>query len=243
MCPSQTATLYHFGLGQRIAGRTHFCIHPQPEVEQAVRIGGTKQVKFDRIHELKPDLIVAEKEENTPEMVEELARDYPVYVTDVRDLPSALKMMRDLGQITGLADAGVELAQKVESGLQTVTRLPKPLSCAYLIWRKPWMAAGSDTFIHTMLQQCGLHNVASEWQGRYPEFDLQALSQAAPDIVLLSSEPFPFAEKHLREIATVLPDAKLRLVDGEMFSWYGSHLLEAPSYLNALIEDLAGQGQ
>lgn len=238
LCPSQTATLFHFGLGSRIAGRTRFCIHPKPEIEQAVRIGGTKQVNYERIKEIQPDLIIAEKEENTLEMVEELSKEYPVYVTDVRGLPSALKMMRDLGQITGKPESGQLLADTVESRLKTVAPLTSAPSCAYLIWRKPWMAAGSDTFINAMLQQCGLRNIALDWEGRYPEFDLERLADTAPEIVLLSSEPFPFAEKHIQEIASVLPQAKVRLVDGEMFSWYGSHLLHVPDYLAQLLSEI-----
>jgi ABC-type Fe3+-hydroxamate transport system substrate-binding protein len=171
-------------------------------------------------------------------MVEELSREYPVYVTDVRDLPSALKMIRDLGTITGNHKLGLQLTVNIENELKTVVPLHPARRCAYLIWRKPWMAVGADTFINSMLEQCGLINIAADWSGRYPEFDLKALVDANPEIVLLSSEPFPFEEKHLLEISEALPLAKVILVDGEMFSWYGSHLLKAPPYLNDLLNRL-----
>lgn len=158
LCPSQTATLYDLGLGNKVVGRTHFCIHPSELVEGAVKVGGTKQLKMDRVHELKPDLIIAEKEENTKELVEALQEHYPIYVTDVHDIPSCLEMIKDLGKITGVPEKGKEMAAEVEKGLQAVERTSQPLRCLYFIWRKPWMAAGKGTFIDSVLDLCGLSN-------------------------------------------------------------------------------------
>lgn len=238
LCPSQTATLFHLGLGARIVGRTNFCLHPQPEIDGITRVGGTKKLRFEAVAALEPDLIIAEKEENTPEMVAALAANYPVYVTEVQHLSAALRMIRDLGEITGKLAEGQALAKAVAASLAGLKPLQPGCKCAYLIWRKPWMAAGQDTFIEAMLQLCGLQNIALQWEGRYPEFDLTALVQAKPDVILLSSEPFPFATSHCEEIQAALPQAKVKLVDGEMFSWYGSHLLQSAKYLQDLLSNL-----
>lgn len=235
LCPSQTSTLFYLGLDSRIVGRTNFCIHPEPQIAKVKKIGGTKKIRFQDLDNLEPDLIIAEKEENTPEMVASLAEKYPVYVTDVRDMSSSLQMIRDLGHITGKSEAGEQLAADVQQAFSGLLPLARPQRCAYLIWRKPWMAAGNDTFIHAMLTACGFENVAADWPGRYPEFSLDDLVATAPDCILLSSEPFPFAQAHLTEIAAILPKAKIRLVDGEMFSWYGNHMLKAPTYFQALL--------
>ncbi|MEM1000442.1 MAG: helical backbone metal receptor [Bacteroidota bacterium] len=237
LCPSQTATLFALGLGGKVVGRTRFCIHPQPEITTVERVGGTKAIKYERISRLAPDLIIGEKEENTPEMVAQLEREYPVYITDVRDLGSAEQMVRDLGRITGQPAAGAALAEAIQDGMASIRPLAPRPHCVYLIWRKPWMAAGADTFIDAVLQHCGFDNLARAWEGRYPEFRLDDLRQWAPRTVFLSSEPFPFAQKHREEIRAVLPEAEVRLVDGEMFSWYGSHMQAAPDYLNALLEN------
>lgn len=236
LCPSQTATLYDLGLGDRVVGLTHFCIHPQKEVDKAVKVGGTKQLKMERVHELKPDLIIAEKEENTKEMVEALDSDYPVYVTEVRDLKSSLKMIRDLGDITGQLEAGNALASEVEVAFKQVLPLTPELKCLYFIWRKPWMVAGQGTFIDSVLKLSGLSNMVDG--DRYPELSLDEIAKIAPDVVLLSSEPFPFAEKHILELSEVLPNTSFYLVDGEMFSWYGSRMRLAPAYLNNFLPKL-----
>lgn len=236
LCPSQTATLYDLGLGSRIVGRTHFCIHPGEQVENAVKVGGTKQLKMERVHELKPDLIIAEKEENTKEMVEALDADYPVYVTEVHDLKSSIQMIKDLGDITGRFEAGDTLATEVQAAFREVLPLTPKMKCLYFIWRKPWMVAGRGTFIDSVLQICGLSNLIED--DRYPELSLDEIGKIAPEVVLLSSEPFPFAKKHILELKEVLPNTSFYLVDGEMFSWYGSRMRLAPAYLNHFLTQL-----
>lgn len=233
LCPSQTRTLFDLGLEKRMVGRTYFCIHPAEKVAEVLRVGGTKQVKMERIREVQPDLIIAEKEENTREMVEALEQEYPVYVTDVHDRSSALQMVRDLGLITGMAEQGNALAGQIDEALGNITPLTPGQSCLYFIWRKPWMVAGKGTFIDAMLDLCGLENAIG--QARYPSLETADLQALDPDRILLSSEPYPFAEKHIQELQAYFPNAAFTLVDGEMFSWYGSQLLEAPAYLKQLL--------
>lgn len=241
LCPSQTELLFTLGLADRIVGRTHFCIHPSPAIEKVQAVGGTKNLKEDRILDLQPDLIICEKEENTPEMVAWLQARYPVYITDVRDLPSALRMIHDLADLTGTSAQGQQLIHHIQSQLQTIQPLQQSPSLLYFIWRKPWMVVGADTYIHAILQNWGANNLGATLQGRYPTIEPQDLASLKPEWILLSSEPFPFAQKHIAELKAIFPESKIQLVDGEMFSWYGSRMLEMPAYLNHLKKDLEAQ--
>jgi len=231
LVPSITELVLDLGLGERLVGRTKFCIHPAEQVSNVKIIGGTKNVRLAQIKELKPDLILANKEENVQNQVLELAEEFPVYISDVKDVNSALTMIEDLGEILQLNHSQfttevIEAAKKSEDhkiGLGTAL---------YVIWNNPIMAAGSDTFIHEMMKTAGFTNVILE--ARYPEVSEDALRALNPDVVLLSSEPFPFKEKHVAQFQTMLPTAKIRLVDGEMFSWYGSKMLKAYDYFQEL---------
>jgi len=236
LVPSQTELLYELGLGDRVVGITKFCVHPAEWFRNKTRVGGTKQLRPDAIAALRPDLIIGNKEENERLQIEQLAGQYPVWMSDVRDLDSALQMIRDVGRITNAEAKASAITQNIQSGFDAlaaaVAALPR-LRAAYFIWREPWMAAGSDTFIDEMLRLAGFENVFGHWP-RYPELSLEQLAEAGPDCVLLSSEPYPFKEKHLLEISRLCPNATVRLVDGELFSWYGSRLTHSPVYLGAL---------
>ncbi len=242
----------------QVVGITKFCIHPAAWFREKTRIGGTKDIRPEKIDALRPDLIIANKEENDREQVETLATRYPVWISDVKTLPDALTMIRSVGELIGRHPQAVALAAAIEKGFSGLATLhPDPIipseplpglttpsahqqvpirshspRTAYLIWRKPWMAAGGGTFIDDMLQRCGLNNILSD-QGRYPTIDPDTLAASNCELVLLSSEPYPFREKHIREVQTLLPNASVRLVDGELFSWYGSRLLHAPAYFAA----------
>jgi iron complex transport system substrate-binding protein len=234
LCPSLTETLLHFGLGERIVGRTHFCIHPADTVASILAVGGTKNLKEDRVLALQPDLVICEKEENTREMVEWLESRFPTYVTDVRDIPSAIEMIRCLGTITDCQAEGEALAAEVEAAFAGLPSYAGAPSVLYFIWRKPWMVAGQDTYIDALLQRLGLRNLAASFAGRYPALELEQLAGLSPDFVWLSSEPFPFKEQHIAELRGIFPGAEIRLVDGEMFSWYGCRMLAVPGYVKPM---------
>jgi ABC-type Fe3+-hydroxamate transport system substrate-binding protein len=238
LCPSQTETLFALGMGGQLVGRTRYCIHPAAGVRRITEVGGTKQLRLDAIRALQPDLVIAEKEENRREDVIELQRAYPVYVTDVRDVAGALRMIHSLGRICGAADAGERLAAQVEARWQRLQPLTPSRRAAYLVWRKPWMAAGGDTYINDVLARCGFRNAFATRSGRYPETTPEEIKQLAPDVVLLSSEPYPFKENHVREFANCLPQGKVLLVDGEASSWYGARMLPAADALQSLIDGL-----
>lgn len=232
LVPSQTELLYDLGLRDEVVGITKFCVHPEQWFRKKTRIGGTKQLHLDAIRALEPDLIIANKEENLQEQVYALMETCPVWVSDIHSLADALEMISSVGVITDREAAAARISgqimerfQTLQAALQEVT----PVRTAYFIWRDPWMVAGGDTFIHEMMKMCGLENVFARMP-RYPVVTPEELRAMDIRLVLLSSEPYPFREKHIDELRSLLPDARIRLADGEMFSWYGSRLLSAPGY-------------
>ena len=235
--PSQTELLFHLGLDKQLVGLTKFCIHPADKVKHKTMVGGTKTLNINQIHALRPDFILANKEENTRDQIEELQRHYAVHVTDVATLPESLSMIREVGKLIGKAQRAEELVQEIAVSLSTPFFQPS-LSVAYLIWRKPYMVAGGNTFIHAMLEQAGFWN-AFAGQNRYPEVSPDDLKKARPDLIFLSSEPYPFAEKHREELQPICPSTRVILVDGEVFSWYGSRLLQAADYFRSLHHQIA----
>lgn len=244
LVPSQTELLHALGLGTEVAGITKFCIHPVEWFRSKTRVGGTKQINFEKIAALQPDLIIANKEENEQAQIEMLMQDYPVWISDIKTLPDAYAMIRSVGEMTGCAEKAnaiaEEISERFENFRKRTAHFPKRKT-AYFIWKNPWMAAGGDTFIDHLLRECGMENVFSD-KGRYPEVTLEELSEKRPELVLLSSEPYPFKEKHIEEIRSVLPEATIRTVDGELFSWYGSRLLHAPAYFLELLGSIASAG-
>ncbi|MCG2613631.1 helical backbone metal receptor [Terrimonas sp. NA20] len=233
LVPSQTELLADLGLDEAVIGITKFCIHPEKWFRSKTRVGGTKTLDTARIHQLQPDLIIANKEENVKEQVEDLANSFPVWVSDVNDLEDALTMIREIGRITSTT----ETASKIIAGIrQSFSGLPLYASlrkAAYLIWKDPYMTVGNDTFIHSMLRAAGFENVFGD-QTRYPVVDVPGIQRSGCEYLFLSSEPYPFKQKHIDELQLQLPGVKIMLVDGEMFSWYGSRLLYAAEYFRRL---------
>jgi ABC-type Fe3+-hydroxamate transport system substrate-binding protein len=193
LVPSQTELLFDLGLGERVVGVTKFCIHPAEARKQATIIGGTKNFDFAKIEALKPDLIIGNKEENYREGIEQLATSYPVWLSDISNLPEALDMIRWVGFITGKKDAAEDIAADIANSFAALEPSEPSISVAYFIWRKPYMAAASGTFIDDMLRQAGFRNVFAPLS-RYPEITPAQLAAAAPQRIFLSTEPYPFAE-------------------------------------------------
>ena len=237
--PSQTELLFGLGLNEEIVGITKFCIHPAESVRAKNRVGGTKTLHLDQIHALRPDLIIANKEENTRDQIEELQRHYPVHVTDVITLPDALTMIRAVGTLVGKEQRAEKMTRQIASSLSSLSSLSSsPLSVAYFIWRKPYMVAADGTFIDAMLEAAGFQNAFAD-RSRYPEITPDDLRAANPDLIFLSSEPYPFGEKHVGELRVICPSARVLVVDGEVFSWYGSRLLRAGDYFRNLRTEIA----
>ena len=237
LVPSQTELLHYLGLEAETVGITKFCVHPQEWFRSKKRVGGTKTLHIEDIRQLQPDLIIAGKEENEQEQVEQLAQDHPIWVTDINNLDDALQMIDDIGGLTEKIAAARILINGIKEKFSSLTPLNSSLRTAYLIWRNPFMTVGGDSFINDMLARCGFQNIFVG-QNRYPQLQIAELQIAHCQLLFLSSEPYPFKQKHIDELATQLPDTKIMLVDGEMFSWYGSRLLKAVGYFKQLISSI-----
>ena len=233
LVPSQTELLFDLGLTQEVIGITKFCIHPSEWFHTKTRVGGTKQLKMDIIHQLQPDLIIANKEENVKEQIEELENYFPVWISNVNNLNDAYEMIQQVGMITNKEEAAHEMIVQINKKFAPLQTTEHKLKTAYLIWQQPYMTIGGDTFINAMLETAGFKNIFAN-EKRYPEVSIEQLRTMNPELLLLSSEPFPFKQKHIDELQLQLPGTKIILADGEMFSWYGSRLLLAPAYFNNL---------
>lgn len=236
LVPSQTELLYDLGLGERVVGITKFCVHPETWYKTKHRVGGTKKVDMDKVRALKPDLIIGNKEENERKDILALEKEFPVWMSDVRSLHHAAHMIMHVGAITGSEKKAEQIVRGIAQAFEGLKPMEQPLTAAYLIWREPFMVVGHGTFINDMLMRCGLQNVFDEGDARYPEVTPQELAESDPDIILLSSEPYPFKEKHIQELNMICPGTPVRIVDGELFSWYGSRLLRSPAYFSGILK-------
>lgn len=230
LVPSLTELLFTLQLEAEVKGITRFCVHPAAWKQQKAIIGGTKQVHLHQVQALQPDLVIASREENVKEQVEAIAAFAPVWVSDIGNLEQALEAITQLGVICHRQEAAAKLVRDITAGFsQPASPFSPTLSVAYLIWQNPYMTVGGDTFINDMMQHCGLSNAFGHTR-RYPAVTLEELAASDCKVVLLSSEPFPFREKHAEALQQQLPGKLIQLVNGEMFSWYGSRLVHAASY-------------
>ena len=238
LVPSQTELLVHLGLEAQLVGITKFCVHPAHLRTTKTIVGGTKQIHFDRIKQLQPDIILCNKEENTQDIVREAHTIAPVHVSDIRTITHTQTLIDQYGDLFEKRAEAQALNGQITTRLKQfriqIKARPR-YKVAYCIWKDPWMVAGNDTFINGLLEWNQLKNAFANHFGRYPEVELQDFKDV--DYILLSSEPYPFTEKHIAEIQEHT-HAKVLLVDGEYFSWYGSRLVKAFDYFKNLQEEL-----
>ena len=232
LVPSQTELLTYLKLEDSIAGITKFCVHPPHLKKDKKIVGGTKNVKIDKIKYLEPDLILCNKEENTEEIVLELEKIAPVHVSNILNLKDAFRLISEYGEIFQKNSEAESLVEKLGEEKQDLKQHLKTsgLRVAYVIWQNPWMVAGKNTFINDLLELNGWVNVVEDQVSRYPQMKINELKSLQPDIILLSSEPYPFLEKHVEELQESFKNAKVLWANGEYFSWYGSRLLLAFKY-------------
>ncbi|WML38101.1 helical backbone metal receptor [Neobacillus sp. OS1-2] len=243
ICPAITETLFALGLEKEIVGRTKYCIFPKGMVESIPIVGGTKEVNMETIRDLQPDLILAEKEENTKEIVLALEKVAPVFVSEVQKIDDSYRMIEALGLLMNREKAAEHLIASCKTSFPNPSCKQK-LNAAYVIWRKPYMVVGGTTYINDVLDTLGFQNPFATEESRYPMVTKEELTKANLDVLLLASEPFPFQVKHLAEFQSFLPNTKILLVDGEMF-WYGAKMVEAGLYLERLtkkIEEITSGG-
>jgi ABC-type Fe3+-hydroxamate transport system substrate-binding protein len=232
LVPSLTELVIDLGLSEQLEGRTRFCVRPEQVVKDIPIIGGTKNPRVDKILDMNPDFIIANKEENREEDVCELREKSSAHVeiTDISTIDEALNTIDRLGTLLNSEAKALKLAAEINKELH---RRPgkESLRTAYFIWKEPWMSAGSDTYIHDVLKHWNLENVFGHLK-RYPTVELEQLAAYEPEIIILSSEPYPFREKHIGPVQRVCPDARILLMDGQWFSWYGSRMLPSFAALN-----------
>lgn len=233
LVPSITELLYDLGLEKEISGITKFCVHPGHAKKDKPIIGGTKNFHIEKIETLAPDLIIANKEENLKSQVDALQTKFPVWISDVESFVSAMQLIQGVGAVTGKDKEAAKLIQAIETAFSTIPVSGKKYRVTYLIWQNPLMTIGGDTFIQVMLEKAGLENVFKE-KARYPEISVEDIRDSGTEILLLSSEPYPFGEKHVPYFQEALPGIKILLADGEMFSWYGSRMVAAAAYFKDL---------
>lgn len=235
LVPSITEALFDLGLTENeVIGRTKFCIHPKDKVKNVAIIGGTKNINIEKIKALNPDLILANKEENVKDQVETLMDDFKVMVTNVETIEDNYYLLKNLGKLFGKEERAQAFNLKIYDILHQA-KLDTPVKAAYLIWKNPYMTIGSDTFIHRILSELGFENIF-KGQTRYPQITTEDLADA--DLIMLSSEPFPFKEKHIEELRVLYPDKKIMIVDGEAFSWYGTHIAKCERYFKELLTEI-----
>ncbi len=235
LVPSQTELLYDLGLREEVVGITKFCIHPEEWFRSKTRVGGTKGVNFDKIHSLQPDLIIANKEENEAAQIKELQKKFPVWISDINTVDEALDMIKRIGIITERKSKAENIITEIKSGLKTQTIKHK--TALYFIWKDPYMVAANNTFINEMMKIACFINTADHL-ARYPVVTESEIKKLNPEYILLSSEPYPFKEKHAKEMKEIFPESKIILVDGEIFSWYGSRMKLAPEYFKRIQQHL-----
>ena len=239
LVPSLTEALFAFGLGERVAGVTRFCVEPREGVADKRKVGGTKNVDIAAVRALEPDLILANVEENTREDVEALeAAGLLVFLTYPRTVAGAIDELRLLAAMTGANDAAGPIVAGAEAGLrraEAANERRTPLRTFCPIWRNPWMTIGPDTYIHDVLRVCGAQNVYGTSRERYPKVKLvgqgpspdQDVASLAPEVVLLPDEPYRFGEKHIPEVIEALGDIRIYLVDGKCLCWYGPRIADS----------------
>lgn len=235
LVPSITEALFDLGLSEHeIVGRTKFCIHPKDKIKNVPIIGGTKNINIEKIKALQPDLILANKEENVREQVEALMGEFKVTVTNIETVEDNYYLLKNLGKLLGKEERAQLFNLKIYDILHHA-KLETKVKAAYLIWKNPYMTIGSDTFIHKILAEIGFENIFKD-KTRYPVITTEDLADT--DVIMLSSEPFPFKEKHIEELKSFYPDKKIMIVDGEAFSWYGTHIAKCENYFKELREEI-----
>lgn len=238
LVPSLTELICDLGLADHLVGRTGFCIHPRDTVRRIPKVGGTKDVNIARIRELQPSHLIVNIDENEKPTIDELARFVPhVIVTHPLAPRDNLDLYHLLGGIFGCTERAAELGLEFEHAYDDVITACRTLprqNVLYLIWRAPWMTVSRDTYISRTLALIGWDTLPAVAAARYPEIELDATLLTGADHILLSSEPYRFRERDVAALDKLLPPEarrKVRLIDGEMTSWYGSRAIQGLAYL------------
>jgi ABC-type Fe3+-hydroxamate transport system substrate-binding protein len=221
--PSLTEYLYSLGLEEEVLGITKFCVHPKKWFQTKQRVGGTKNISIEKTLALQPHVIIASKEENIEVQMLALAEHCTVILTNISTVENSFEQLTALANALKKQVEGQKIVQAIQQKIKEYTNTKKG-TALYCIWKDPYLFAGKDTYIHSMMQVCGYSNIVET--NRYPEINMGDIQKLAPQHLLLSSEPYPFAQKHIDELKHLLPNTNIELVDGELYSWYGSRIIK-----------------
>jgi len=238
LVPSITELLFDLGLDNEIIGITRYCIHPSEKTENKAIVGGTENIDLQKISELKPDIIFAAKEENTKNEIDKLAGSFNVFICDIKNYDEALNFIVEAGELVNKSKEAEKMCTDI---INRFEKIPHPLTLhhvAYLIWKDPFMTINKNTFINSMLEKSGYINVFADKPEQYPRISTEELQSSDPEMIFLASEPYPFEDKHIKELQKLLTDIEIKIVDGEIFSWYGSRMLHAPEYFEQLMQSI-----
>jgi ABC-type Fe3+-hydroxamate transport system substrate-binding protein len=244
LVPSLTEALFELSLGERVVGVTDWCVHPARAVADLPKVGGTKNPSLERIRELEPDLVIANREENRRRDVERLREaGIDVWVTYPRSVREAVALLAEVADLGAPAEARERVLAPVERALAEAVAHPAERPARYFcpIWKRPWMAVGADTYAHDLLSLCGGENVfADHRERRYPLVELEEVVAAAPEVILLPDEPYEFTQRDARELGELaVPaarDRRIHCIDGTLISWYGPRIRRAIETLRALLQ-------
>jgi ABC-type Fe3+-hydroxamate transport system substrate-binding protein len=236
LVPSQSELLWDLGLREELVGITKFCIHPKELHQSVTHIGGTKTLNIDKIRLLKPDVIIGNKEENDQTQIEALQKEFNVWMSDIYTLNDSLSTIEGIGELVNKYAEAKKIIALINNSFEQLKQTHKTV--LYFIWKKPYMVAGKATFIGHLLEKIGLKNGITDINSRYPTLLLNDIVNLNPELIFLSSEPYPFKETHVKELQKHLPNTRILIVDGELFSWYGSRLTHSVKYFNELIKNL-----
>ena len=247
LVPSITELLFALKLGDQVVGRTHYCIHPAPLVAPLQSVGGTKKIRYARLQALRPTHVIVNIDENLRELAERLIADgLQVIVTHPLTPEDNVPLYRLIGGIFNRVAEAEALVARFERTLAELRQVDWPRrQVLYLIWRKPWMGINRDTYIARMLALVGWETLPAECETRYPELEINRALLDAADLILFSSEPYRFLPEHLETFARDYdcPPEKLRLIDGEMTSWYGSRAIQGLRYMAQFARDVSGSAR
>jgi ABC-type Fe3+-hydroxamate transport system substrate-binding protein len=241
LVPSLTELVCDLGLSAHLVGRTGFCIHPKNLVRNIPKVGGTKTVDIDKVRSLEPTHVLVNIDENEKPLAEALAKFVPnLIVTHPLSPLDNLALYRLLGGLFRRAEEAESLCARFQTAYDALKAVRYRLRTAlYLIWKDPWMTVSRDTYISRTLALAGLVTLPTDAAARYPEFSMDAPWVRDAQVLLLSSEPYMFRERHVAELSRAFPDKPVQLIDGEMTSWYGSRAIEGLGYLRDFRRSIA----
>ena len=251
LVPSLSEALFAFGLGERVAGVTRFCVEPREGVAGKAKVGGTKTLDVAAVEALRPDLIIASAEENRAEDVRRLIDGgWPVFVTLPTTVLVAIDLLGQLAALTDSTETARPIIQEAEDALAVVQEANAgrdPLRVFCPIWRNPYMTIGPDTYMHDVITVCGGRNIFEGTHERYPRVELAEIAALDPEVILLPSEPYRFRRRHLADFepfaeVTAVRLGNVMLVDGRMLSWYGPRIGCSLRELSALLEGARRDG-